>query len=94
MPGDIHRRALSSVVDPVLFSAVNWSCVALPTLIPADRLAKLIFLVVLVESSTIARTSSFATVVNSESSEILLFAISFLDIVGEFLFGCHQYRIP
>jgi hypothetical protein len=84
----------AAIVDPVSFFAVNWSSVALPTLMPLDRLAKLIFFVSLAESSTMTRTSSFATEVNSESSDIFVFAISFLDIVGEFLFGRHQYLIP
>jgi hypothetical protein len=44
--------------------------------------------------STMTRTSSFATEVNSVRADILLFAISLLDILGELLFGGHQYRIP
>jgi hypothetical protein len=84
----------AAMVDPVMFFAVNWSSVALPTLMPLDRLAKLIFFVSLAESSTMTRTSALSTEVNSESSDIFVFAISFLDIVGEFLFGRHQYLIP
>jgi hypothetical protein len=78
------------IVDPVEFRAVNCSSVALPTLIPLERFAKLIFFVSLAESSTMTRTSALSTEVNSVRSVIFEFAISFLDILGELLFVGHQ----
>ena len=78
------------MVEPVEFRAVNCSEDAVPTLIPADRLAKDIFFVSVALLSTITKTSSLATEVNSVSAVILLFAISLLDIFGELLFVGHQ----
>jgi hypothetical protein len=78
------------MVAPVEFRAVNWSSVALPTEIPLDRLAKLIFFVSLTELSTMTRTSALSTEVNSVRSVIFEFAISLLDILGELLFVGHQ----
>ena len=80
--------------EPVSFLAVNVTSEAAPTLIPLDRLAKVIFLVSEAESSTMTSTSSLATEVNSVRSVILLFAISVLDVFLKLFFVGHQYLIP
>ena len=81
------------MVEPVSLRTVSVTSPAVPTEMELLRFWKLIFFVSDAESSTMTRTSAFAAEVNSVRSEILLFAISLLDILGEFLF-VRQYLIP